>query len=85
MAKEGNASAGFAEAGEATTVKPWSFTWAQGEQGIYYACDENGSVIEKITAIKDEPALQTDFEEKITSNIFTTRMLSSNIKLWIFY
>jgi RHS repeat-associated protein len=42
-------------------------TWAQGNRDIHYVYDDNGSVIEKITAIKDEPDPQNNFEEKVTN------------------
>jgi RHS repeat-associated protein len=42
-------------------------SWAQGNRDIHYSYDDNGSLTEKITAIKDEPDPQTYFEEKVTN------------------
>ena len=42
-------------------------SWAQGNRDIHYSYDDNGSLTEKITAIKDEPDPQTNFEEKVTN------------------
>ena len=39
-------------------------SWGEGNQDIHY--DSNGSLTEKITAIKDEANPQNNFEEKVT-------------------
>jgi len=44
-----------------------SASWGQGNRDIHYSYDANGSTIEKITAVKDEPNPQTNFLEKVTS------------------
>jgi len=43
-----------------------SASWGQGNRDIHYYYDANGSLTEKVTAIKDEPNPQTNYEEKTT-------------------
>ena len=43
-----------------------SASWGQGNRDIHYTYDANGSMTEKITAVKDELNWQTNYIEKVT-------------------